>query len=279
MVDAAAVAKAVGKSNLSLYWVLATGLGVWFLFVHSPPILLRKSPSSESVFVVEQPFFALHLFGAYLVYMACMYNTMITPPGSGKRAHLWVGRMGLLAGTVGFVAGLFQVIARWDDLDTGFSIGITVGGFMQMKTQFAGYRAIRKYQRCKRRLAELAETNDTSNSTTTPPRADDSSSAKKTEASEEELVLWKSQLRDERDAALRAHIDQMVALFVLACGTPAMMRVVERCGFRSPIVNLLAMVPMNFFKASYARHLVMSLKSRGLAVGITRSSVGKLKSL
>ncbi|KAL7523473.1 hypothetical protein ACHAWF_000538 [Thalassiosira exigua] len=180
-------------------WAIATVVCLWFLFVHAPPLLASR----ESI----HPLFALHLVGAYAVYLACVNNTLLTPStlgGSARPFHVWVGRVGLALGLVGFVSGF---VLTWLILDfrsnLGFSMGITYGGFAQAYLEVVGFRAIKRYQEIKARI----ETGDY-----------------QTEA---ELL----ELKDEKDEKLRVHIWSMIPLFILACGIPALMRVCDKIGY------------------------------------------------
>mmetsp|Transcript_39597 Transcript_39597/g.67443 ORF Transcript_39597/g.67443 Transcript_39597/m.67443 type:complete len:239 (-) Transcript_39597:598-1314(-) len=176
-------------------WVAATCLCVWFLFIHAPLVLVAK----DNI----QPLLYIHLFGAYSVYIACVHNTLLTPStlnGAARPFHIWVGRIGMFLGVVGFFSGFVLVWFIYDyTQNLGFSIGITFGGFSQIYTQIVGYKAIKRSQEIKAKIGAHEYKN------------------------EEELFA----LQDEQDAQLNDHIQSMIGLFVLACGIPALMRICD----------------------------------------------------
>lgn len=183
--------------NLNFYWLAFTGLAIWFLFIHSPPLLIQNDVYNDIPF-------AAHLAGAYLINIACIVNTMSTPStlnGKARGLHIFVGRVGMVAGALGFVFGV--VCAWWPTRDlppTGFRIGITIGGCAQLLYQYLGYRAIKRYQTLKQQVLEI-------------------------EASS--VVLDdRIRLESDRDEALAEHIVNMVALFVVGCSAPGMVRLV-----------------------------------------------------
>jgi Kef-type K+ transport system membrane component KefB len=101
---------------------------------------------------------------------------------------------------VGFITG---VVLAWhldfDPDELGFSIGITVGGTIQMLAQHLGYHAIKRHQHAKAEIAKIAG-----------------------EVGLEEKV---DELRKERDEALQMHVRCMLAVFFLGCGIPSIMRI------------------------------------------------------
>ena len=214
-------------SSLNLYWVAATALAVWFLLIHSPPILLDRQ-------ILQRPLFLIHIVGAYTVYLACIHNT-------GRNAfatlasHIVIGKIGMLCGVIGFVGGLVCVITQWHELDKGFSIGITIGGSLQMMLQSKGYQAIQEYRRIKEQQQQQ--------STDQPWSAEDIAA-----------------LQHQRNNALRTHICCMVGLFVSACGTPALMRLVDKLGFQSTTALLVGMGAMQAFKLRYQTYLTQHLQ-------------------
>ena len=185
--------------NLNIYWVIVTSIACWFLFIHSPPILVKKK-------VLYDPPFLAHLFGAYGIYIACIFNTMVTPTtfdGEGRKYHVIVGRIGMVAGIVGVILGFFCTwwpTREWNGL--GFAIGISIGGLSQAFFQLRGYRAIRKYKSIKAKILE--EGDDTSNLDT---------------------------LTQEKNEALYTHIESMIGVFLPACTIPALMRVADAVSF------------------------------------------------
>ena len=183
----------------SIYWLFAVTLAIWFLFIHSPPIILERHGFSDFPF-------AAHLFGAYSIYIACIINTLITPSKFGGKAyrwHVWIGRVGMVSGLISFVFGVY--CAWWpyriNRPPIGSSIGITIGGVGQIVAQFIGYTAIRKYKALKIQVKEMEDCN-------LHGEALDS-------------------LKQQKDSALRYHVFSMVGLFTGACGVPAGMRLID----------------------------------------------------
>lgn len=193
-----AAAASWGAKNLSLYWAGSAVLCVWFLFVHSPPFLVERR-----VLTTDAPL-ATHLAGAYTIYLSCLVNSLFTPSTRpGSVLHVWLGRVGMVSGLLSFVMGFYCAWLRPVVPPLGFSVGITVGGVAQIVAQVAGYRAIRRYGRYSRELEAMSESGPA-----TP-----------------EKDAQRSDLQMKRDASLRTHIYNMVALFAVACGAPALLRV------------------------------------------------------
>ncbi len=124
--------------------------------------------------------------------------------GAAKPFHIWMGRVGLILGVVGFVTGFILVWFVYDySQNWGFSIGITYGGFAQMQLEFVGWKSIKKFQMIKAQISAGAFRD------------------------EDELEL----LKDEQDAQMTTHIQSMIRLFVLACGIPALLRICDIVGY------------------------------------------------
>jgi len=117
-----------------VYWGIATSVGIWFFAIHTPVVTRGRA-------LLKDPLFATHLVGAGTIYAACIHN-MIRPPKMGRTAHIVIGRLGYILGTVGFGTGLVLTWSRIALKDPGFSIGITIGGVLQMVSQWNGYKAI-----------------------------------------------------------------------------------------------------------------------------------------
>ena len=165
----------------------------------------------------------------------CTHNTLLTPStfkGAARKFHLWIGRIGLLLGVMGFVTGAILVWFIYDYTENwGFSIGITFGGIQQMISQYKGYEAIRSFQNVKVQI-ESGEYN------------------------KEELIA----LQDEQDKQLSIHIENMVALFVMACGIPALIRISE--AYEIPILILIGIA--NVLNVVMAKPLLNGIKTRRL---------------
>lgn len=238
--------------NVNGYWVCSTSFAVWFLFIHSPPLLRSRNLS-------RQPLFVIHLAGSYVVYLACIFNSINTGTGgSNIKYHRLCGRVGLVAGTLAFIGGILLVVFNSDTLDVGFSIGITVGGFMQMRVQHAGYKAIREYQSIKRDIAALQwkKSGKTVVGAVAKPYREDQHEEDRKDAETKLLGL-----KADRDRALREHVAAMIRLFVMACGMPGTIRLLDALGLESVWWNLVVLIPMNLFAGAYVKLMVSSHSS------------------
>jgi len=184
-----------------LSWAAATSLCIYFLFIYAPKHLALEKTDTIP------PLLIIHLIGAYSIYLACVHNILITPRcfnGRARPFHVWIGRFGLILGVVGFVSG---VIVTWVVNDytqnMGFSIGITIGGILQMYLQTSGYVSIRHFTKIREQILTSEYKN------------------------KEELYA----LEDEQDTHLIRHISSMINLFVFACGVPAIMRLELPLGY------------------------------------------------
>lgn len=220
--------------NINPYWAISTLICVWFLFIHAPPQLRRSNAH-------ERPLFLLHLAGAYVIYLACVHNTLLKPP-QYRSVHSAAGRIGMIGGIIGFVGGFLLVIVEWDHLDPSFAIGITIGGFLQINVQYEGYQAILRYQTLKLERTTTAD------------------------------VAKLAQIQAGMDEALRTHILAMIALFVNACGVPALMRIGD---YISPSwwSRILVLFLANQIKLGYGKSLTKDLVIR------QQSRAGKAASL
>jgi hypothetical protein len=222
--------------NLNIFWAGYTALAVWFLFIHAPPIMMARG-------ILHDGPFAYHLLGAYTINIACIVNTMLTPSslnGKARRSHVIVGRIGMIAGVLGFVFGC--VCSWWPTRDRppiAFSIGVTIGGAFQVLYQFLGYRAIRKYQALKQQIIEIQTTG-----------SDDP------DANLEEL-------KNNRDDALASHISNMIALFVLGCSSPGMLRLLMLSRLLPPMIALIGGIALNILVVRpYANVYINRMKPR-----------------
>eukprot|EP00438_Fugacium_kawagutii_P028672 Skav214050 [mRNA] locus=scaffold2017:366117:367035:- [translate_table: standard] len=120
--------------NLTIYWFGATGLLLWFFFIHAPPVLIKDH-------VLQRPILSLHLCGALGISAACIHNSLLTPSlfeGQARPFHVYIGRFGLISFCFGAYVAWFQC----DDL--GFATMISLGGLAQLNAQRNGYRAIQR---------------------------------------------------------------------------------------------------------------------------------------
>ena len=195
------------------YWLAASSLAIWFLFVHAPVWLWHQDVTRR-----QDPWLLLHLCGASGIYLACVHNALFTPstpmplarlfairtnaddndmPVTCRCAHVWFGRLGMILGVLGVTTGAYMVWIRQEG-ERFFGIGVAIGGALQLYAQFFGWKAIREYQR----LNQVLRDNEKSSS------------------SEEE----RQQVVQAKEKALQIHIGYMVGLFCCACGIPAAIR-------------------------------------------------------
>jgi hypothetical protein len=153
--------------------------------------------------------FLIHLVGAYSVSIACMTNTLMTPSIAGTTWHSWVGRIGNMSGLASFVAGAFCAWWPWRPHlpSRSFAIGITIGGIFQVAGQIDGYKAIQKYQHLKTEIQNI-------------------DSGPNQQGDEDK----KLSLIAQRDAALKAHVFNMIGVFAAGCGCPAGIRLLQEVG-------------------------------------------------
>jgi hypothetical protein len=226
----------MGK-NVNIYWIGATGLAVWFLFIHAPPYFRTHNVLADAPFM-------FHLIGAYSIYLACVFNTVVTP--SIKRSlHVWVGRVGMILGVFGFLSGLYLCYWPWrlNKPSLDFSIGITIGGVAQVLLQARGYLNIKKFQELRDKL--------TSSSTTNLLAATNESDVLFVPSPEN-----RDRLEQDKLKALTAHIDSMISLFVIACGVPAAIRIVGLFGAGGNATLVGLIVVMTVVSAMYQKAIL-----------------------
>lgn len=148
------------------------------------PKLLQKKDEIHPILYV-------HLIGAYSIYLGCAHNTVLTPSVVGSSWHIAVGRISMPLGIVGLVTGFVYTWGFIGNKDLVFSVAISVGGVAQLWAQVVGYRSIKTYQQLRQEQEESHEENHN---------------------------------QEAMDKALQTHVIEMIALFVLACGIPALMR-------------------------------------------------------
>ena len=207
-------------ANKNLYWILSTTLAVWFLFLHAPKFWQTRRLMSNRDLLL-----AIHILTAGGVYLSCAHNCFMTPSRFGAISlfcHRWVGRMGLVAGTISFGLGTYLAWSRLDILQQvsstttvgtttlGFAIPITFGGIMQILCQIKGFKAIRTYQALREQEQEEQISSNNMNANNVNTRR-------------QRLET----LRQDKQKALGTHIGYMISLFVCACGIPAGIRLAE----------------------------------------------------
>jgi len=201
----------LGK-NISVYWLFATCLCVWFLFLHSLPVIAERRMYHDIPL-------ATHLAGAYTVYLSCLINTLMTPSTKYGKWHSTVGKVGMVSGFASFGLGFYCTWLSGADVDPGFQVGITIGGIAQVASQVIGWRAIKRYKLRSKQIDALrkGETADR----------------------DEDLDEARAKLVSEKETALADHVKSMISLYAVACGSPAMIRLV---GIALPSAGVVGLV-------------------------------------
>lgn len=128
--------------HLNIYWMSISGLCIWFLFIHTPPFIVKRRLWATDAAL------STHLAGAYTIYLTCMFNTFVTPSQlTTPTLHKWMGRVGMVAGYVSFALGFYCTWLRSSLPPMGFRVGITIGGLAQVAAQTIGYSSIKVYQK------------------------------------------------------------------------------------------------------------------------------------
>lgn len=221
----------VGK-NGNIYWFAATGLAVWFLFVHTPPLLIQRKVFQHD------PLLVLHLLGAGGIYLACVHNALFTPSTFQGRSlpwHIWVGRAGMILGILGFLTGAILSWTRLDSVGLSFAIPITIGGLGQVLAQWRGYHFIQLYRKAKDEELALAYMYG---------------------QDESKLI----ELQQQQKTYLSYHIGYMIGVFVAACGIPAVLRVFSNVENVWPLIA--AYVGFNVMSSAYANTFISRIDSR-----------------
>jgi hypothetical protein len=138
--------------NFNIPWFIATGLAGWFLAIHTPSFWINRQLPIRDILL------AIHISSAGTVYIACAHNSVFTPSFvnmfgvQSKMMHIWVGRIGLIAGILSVSFGMYLTWSRLGlptengGTTLGFSIPITIGGICQLIAEYNGYFSIRLYQ-------------------------------------------------------------------------------------------------------------------------------------
>eukprot|EP00834_Sanchytrium_tribonematis_P006326 NODE_456_length_7225_cov_1.202498.p5 type:complete len:220 gc:universal NODE_456_length_7225_cov_1.202498:6466-7125(+) len=94
-----------------------------------------------------KPSSGIHFIAVTITVICCIWNLLHTPSHGPtyKQIHRYVGRCAMIFGYIGAISGFIVV---WHDkygqLDSGFSIGISIGGALQLISQTMGYIAIKR---------------------------------------------------------------------------------------------------------------------------------------
>lgn len=273
--------------TFNIYWVLSTLLLVWFLLIHSPIYLYKRMKVSDDTYDIP---FIIHLLGSYTICFSCICNSLCTP-SINRTYHIWIGRIGMIGGIVGFTFGFY---CSWYPYRRGplpprsFAIPITIGGCLQLYLQYNGYRSIRRYQLITKQIEEVLQNdnyrqhhiNDTDN---TVSNANDNNSSSNNNCSNQILTplstssrplidryiilnddhpesILLNRYRDEQQKELENHITSMILLFVMACGIPAFIRLMDvvmpNSGF---IMMILSILLLQTFANYYVHHFMESI--------------------
>jgi hypothetical protein len=247
----------------TLYWSLATALGVWFLFLHAPAVLKGRN-------IRHDPLFLCHLLGAYSIYLACMHNALFTPfLGPFIRlCHIWIGRCGFILGIIGFVTGFILTWTRVGMTNPAFSFGITFGGFAQIFSQYRGYQAIQQYRIvCQKQLEQEQSTQQSDRllQRSTIQKYNTLTSDRQQLLVPHDAVI---SLQEQREKAVSEHILYMIPLFVQACGIPAIIRLSENIGDNVSIL-FMGIALLNIVSIFYSKSIMATRKSKQTSVDST----------
>ena len=139
-----------------------------------------------------------------------------------------VGRVGLVLGVWGFGWGAWLSWGR-PGVPLSFSIPITFGGILQLISEAVGYYAIRKYKTLRSEIESLS-------------------------TSESPNVI--ATMKKKQKRYLMTHIACMVALFVNACSTPALIRLAEPGGLPFLLAGIGCLILLNFlYNISFFKRL------------------------
>lgn len=124
------------RGNFNVWWAVGSLLSLWFTVGRGLPCLVKDAT----------PLFGVHLVNACLVSWICIANLYHTPShGSRYRAvHVWLGHLSLVFGVMSTVLGL---LTAWHERyrgATGFAVGISVGGTLQVLAQGLAVHAVRR---------------------------------------------------------------------------------------------------------------------------------------
>lgn len=213
--------------NLNVYWTLCVILGFWFLFIHTPPVLIARDAIGSVRFMA-------HLLAVFSIYFACIVNVIFTPStlgGKARTSHVWIGRYAMIAGIVVFASGAAMSWIPFGALPIPFASFITALGCIGLFAQYFGFTAIKRYQKLGRQIEAIESEN---------PEANDTP---------EDLDT----LKEQREAALRSHIFHMVMLFVVGCGFPAALRLSYLFGTYETIALLVLYASLAFMVKPYSK--------------------------
>ncbi|ETW09879.1 hypothetical protein H310_00325 [Aphanomyces invadans] len=130
--------------NFTIWWLIGALLGLWFTLYKGLGIVVGLLPPSNGIPV--GPVFAMHLVTSILFMCICIFNVFHTPSHGRvyRKVHRLLGCMAMISGVISFITGAVAVWWERYTEDLGFSIGITVGGVLQMGCQGYGWYKIRQ---------------------------------------------------------------------------------------------------------------------------------------
>eukprot|EP00816_Leptocylindrus_hargravesii_P008072 CAMPEP_0196801500 /NCGR_PEP_ID=MMETSP1362-20130617/1262_1 /TAXON_ID=163516 /ORGANISM="Leptocylindrus danicus, Strain CCMP1856" /LENGTH=219 /DNA_ID=CAMNT_0042172499 /DNA_START=285 /DNA_END=944 /DNA_ORIENTATION=+ len=158
-----------------------------------------------------------------------------------RSMHVWMGRCAMIAGYMSFALGVYLAWGQHETPPLGFSVGITAGGIAQMYCQITGHYAICEYRRLKQLVHSLEHQED---------------DGQRQPSSLVEL----EDATDKMQNALHRHIYSMLAIFLLACGIPAGMRLSGDLsrgnGIANSILAMLVFASLVMMQRQMFRHFV-----------------------
>jgi hypothetical protein len=180
--------------NFNLYWLFGASLSLWFTLFKGVGYVHRTLTDGTNLSV------PIHVLLSMLISWVCIWNLLHSPShGPAFRiVHVGLGRFGLVVSVFAAILGFTTVWHYKYGGVTGFSVGISIGGTLQLFCTVRGFFAIRRYK-----------------AMGGPPplsgydKIDDD---------------IRAAYDKERARLLNIHITSMVALFFGGCLIPALMR-------------------------------------------------------
>ena len=190
------------NGNGNIWWILGSLISVWFTCGRGFPFL-ATFPRND-----KYPAVAAHVLLASIISWLCIWNLFHTPSHGPtyKWLHVIAGRIAVVVGAISAILGFITVWYLEYEGASGFAIGISIGGVLQLWASGMGWYHIRKYLEYKKQL-------DT----------DDDLSM---ELSEVRIIDIQNKMKKH----INAHIRFMTFFFFGGCLIPAVMRLPQMTG-------------------------------------------------
>ncbi|KAJ3122131.1 hypothetical protein HK098_003110 [Nowakowskiella sp. JEL0407] len=132
----------VWDGNFNVWWLLSSLVLILFVFYRGFPFLADRWRANN-----VGPAFAIHMLTMWILVLGCTWN-IFHSPSHGKvyrTTHIYVGRVAYVFGLVSVITGFYAAwVERYNAANSGFRIGISIGGGMQILSQIVGYYAVKK---------------------------------------------------------------------------------------------------------------------------------------